>query len=67
MVQRKKERVAKMKINNEMQETIKKESDPIYMEVSNMYEEQSKKETIAKSDISRNIANQKSNLKMRLA
>ena len=37
------------------------------MEVSNMYEEQAKKETIAKSDISRNIANQKSNLKMRLA
>ena len=39
MVQRKKERVAKMKINSEMQETIKKQSDPIYMEVSNMYEE----------------------------
>ena len=65
--QRKKERAAKMKINNEMQETIKRETDQNYKAASEMYETQEKKAVIAKNEVDRDLSKQKSNLKMRLA
>ena len=54
--QRKKERAAKMKINNEMQETIKRETDQNYKAASEMYETQEKKAVIAKNEVDRDLS-----------
>ena len=65
--QRKKERAAKMRINTEVQETIKRETDVNYKEATEMYESAAKQEEIAKGEVSRDLASQKTNLKLRLA
>ena len=54
--QRKKERAAKMKINNEMQETIKRETDQNYKAASEMYETQEKKAVLAKNEVDRDLS-----------
>ena len=54
--QRKKERAVKMRLNNEAQETIKRETDANYKEAAIMFEDVSKKEEIAKGEISRDLA-----------
>ena len=40
-----------MKINDEIQETIKRETDSNYKEASEMYEEKNKQVVIAKMDL----------------
>jgi len=45
-----------MKINNEMQESIHRESDANYKEAAEMIEEKSKLEAIAKMDIERDLS-----------
>ena len=56
-----------MKLNSEMQESIKRETDQNYREASEMFEEKAKKEEIAKQEVQRDLSNQKTNLKLRLA
>ena len=47
MTQRKKERAVKMKINNEMQEAVKLETDQNYKESADLLVEREKMATIA--------------------
>ena len=65
--QRKKERAAKMKINNEVQETLKRETDVNYKETMQMFEDTEQKAEVAKGEINKNLASQRTNLKLRLA
>ena len=67
MMKRKKERAVKMRMNNEMQENIKLETDKDYQEVSNILEQSQKKAKVAKLEVQRDISKQKSNLKLRIA
>ena len=62
IMKRKKERAVKMKLNNEMQENIKLETDKDYQEVNEILEQSQKKANVAKLDIQRDISKQKSNL-----
>ena len=63
---RKKKRAAIMKLNNEVQDQIHMETDQNYKEASNLIEETQKKEVAAKVEISRDLSQQKSALKLRL-
>lgn len=56
-----------MKINSEIQDSIKRETDVNYREASEMLVENEKKAEIAKGEIQRDMASQKTNLKLRLA
>ena len=56
-----------MKINEEIQDAVKRETDVDYKQASEMYEEKAKKAVIAKMDIERDLNAQTTNFKMRLA
>ena len=67
MDRRKKERAAKMKINKEVEETIKLETDKNYQMASNMLEESQKKASLAKLAVQNDLSKQKSTIKLRIA
>lgn len=56
MDRRKKERAAKMKINKEVEETIKLETDKNYQMASNMLEESQKKASLAKIQVQNDLS-----------
>ena len=56
-----------MKINKEVEETIKLETDKNYQMASNMLEESQKKASLAKLAVQNDLSKQKSTIKLRIA
>ncbi len=65
--QRKKQLAAKMKIDNEVQETLKRETDVGYKQAMEMFEDSQQKQEIATGEVKKNLASQSLNLKLRIA
>lgn len=55
-----------MRVQDDMMEKVKEETDVNYKEASQMFEDKEKKEEIAKGEIQRNLSSQKQSLKLRL-